>query len=395
MTYFRPVITTLAARALRRTAAVLGLGLSQGGAYWAVEHRLIAEPTEKDFDLTALRRSYGYQRQGFGSADQLRRWRTHDAAERAIEDGALVVRPSGQGLPYIRLAHEIDLSAADVREVVIVVEGLRRGRLRLLWAIPGQGFADTRRLQLDAGGDAAVAYRFEVAGHAAWRGRIHALRLDVPNVAGQEARIRSFATRGRAGYEAEMLARIVGQDWKVEIGHEARNAVLTAPDVPRRWRLPRPTTGSLRFAYGLPRGSGPPLRFRIAGVRGEQRLPLFADTVDPRDGTRAGRWIEAIVELTEKVDGLVFETSAPPGYRIDAGLPAWAHPEILAPGRDRPRPNVVLISIDTLRADRLGAYGYAEPTSPNIDRWARSSAVTFRRAVATAPWTLPSHVSMP
>ncbi len=89
----------------------------------------------------------------------------------------------------------------------------------------------------------------------------------------------------------------------------------------------------------------------------------------------------------------MFESSAPPGYRIEAGLPAWAHPEILASVRAERRPNVILISIDTLRADRLSIYGHQRPTSPHIDAWARRSAVVFERAVAPSPWTLPSHVS--
>lgn len=51
---------------------------------------------------------------------------------------------------------------------------------------------------------------------------------------------------------------------------------------------------------------------------------------------------------------------------------------------------VVLISIDTLRADRLETYGYTDrPTSPNIDALARQSVV-FDRAYAPAPWTIPS-----
>lgn len=51
---------------------------------------------------------------------------------------------------------------------------------------------------------------------------------------------------------------------------------------------------------------------------------------------------------------------------------------------------VVLISIDTLRADRLGAYGYAaQATSPNIDLLAQQS-VLFERAYSAAPWTIPS-----
>jgi choline-sulfatase len=51
---------------------------------------------------------------------------------------------------------------------------------------------------------------------------------------------------------------------------------------------------------------------------------------------------------------------------------------------------VVLISIDTLRADRLGTYGYTEkPTSPNIDALAQQSVV-FDHAYTAAPWTIPS-----
>jgi arylsulfatase len=64
--------------------------------------------------------------------------------------------------------------------------------------------------------------------------------------------------------------------------------------------------------------------------------------------------------------------------------------ELRAPG---PRLNVLLITIDTLRADHLGAYGYARPTSPNIDRLAREG-VLFRRAVSQWPKTSPSFASL-
>jgi hypothetical protein len=55
--------------------------------------------------------------------------------------------------------------------------------------------------------------------------------------------------------------------------------------------------------------------------------------------------------------------------------------------------NLILISIDTLRADRLGAYGYERPTSPAIDAFA-SRGVRFSRVLADSPWTLPSHWSL-
>ncbi len=56
-------------------------------------------------------------------------------------------------------------------------------------------------------------------------------------------------------------------------------------------------------------------------------------------------------------------------------------------------PNVVLISIDMLRPDHLGCYGYSRTTSPRIDRLAREGAV-FDCAVSSAPWTLPAHAAM-
>jgi arylsulfatase A-like enzyme len=65
-------------------------------------------------------------------------------------------------------------------------------------------------------------------------------------------------------------------------------------------------------------------------------------------------------------------------------------------GRDggtRPRANVLLVSIDTLRADHLACYGYARPTSPNIDRLAREGTL-FARAYASSSWTIPSHMTM-
>ncbi len=57
------------------------------------------------------------------------------------------------------------------------------------------------------------------------------------------------------------------------------------------------------------------------------------------------------------------------------------------------RPDVVLISIDSLRADHLGCYGYARDTSPTLDALA-ADGVRFENAVSTTSWTLPSHAAM-
>jgi len=56
-------------------------------------------------------------------------------------------------------------------------------------------------------------------------------------------------------------------------------------------------------------------------------------------------------------------------------------------------PSVLLITIDTLRADHLGTYGYPRATSPEIDALAAQSVV-FERAIAASASTVPSHASM-
>jgi arylsulfatase A-like enzyme len=56
-------------------------------------------------------------------------------------------------------------------------------------------------------------------------------------------------------------------------------------------------------------------------------------------------------------------------------------------------PNVLLVSIDGLRADHLSCYGYKRKTSPFIDYLA-SQGVLFERCIANASWTLPSHASL-
>jgi arylsulfatase A-like enzyme len=56
-------------------------------------------------------------------------------------------------------------------------------------------------------------------------------------------------------------------------------------------------------------------------------------------------------------------------------------------------PNVLVIVVDTLRADHVSSYGYARPTTPNLDRLA-AQGVRFEDAISPCSWSLPSHVSL-
>ena len=88
--------------------------------------------------------------------------------------------------------------------------------------------------------------------------------------------------------------------------------------------------------------------------------------------------------------------SAPGGRRRRAAR--WALPAalcaLLATGcGEPPRPSLLLVTVDTTRADHLGAYGYGRDTSPTLDALAEEG-VLFEHAFSHAPITLPSHTSM-
>jgi Sulfatase len=83
---------------------------------------------------------------------------------------------------------------------------------------------------------------------------------------------------------------------------------------------------------------------------------------------------------------------------VVVGIPAvgWlSDRQVVAklPAASPQAPNILVIVVDTLRADHLSSYGYSRRTSPNIDRLVRKGVV-FENAVSACSWTYPSHVSL-
>ena len=71
------------------------------------------------------------------------------------------------------------------------------------------------------------------------------------------------------------------------------------------------------------------------------------------------------------------------GSESDAAAVCGASPGGCTPGPSQKHPPVILITLDTVRSDHLGSYGYTRPTSPNLDAFAQG-ATLYRRAKATA-----------
>jgi arylsulfatase A-like enzyme/Flp pilus assembly protein TadD len=108
----------------------------------------------------------------------------------------------------------------------------------------------------------------------------------------------------------------------------------------------------------------------------------------PGTGT-SGRWTSATASRARAT-----VRALPPHGRLIAFVLLAA---ACGRGGDRPRvpagAPIVLISVDTLRADHLPAYGYGGVATPSLDRL-RADSVLFRNAWSPAPLTLPSHVTM-
>jgi hypothetical protein len=88
--------------------------------------------------------------------------------------------------------------------------------------------------------------------------------------------------------------------------------------------------------------------------------------------------------------GVLVGATAVMAYRQQAVAEAAALRRLPAPPAGAT--NVLLLVMDTVRADRLGLYGYTRDTSPHLARWAETG-VLFQWAMAPAPWTFPSHCS--
>jgi arylsulfatase A-like enzyme len=80
-------------------------------------------------------------------------------------------------------------------------------------------------------------------------------------------------------------------------------------------------------------------------------------------------------------------------FRIEGAARPPGKPADLAGLKTRQDLNVVFVLIDTLRADRLGVYGYERPTSPQIDALARGG-ILFRHVIAQSSWTKTSMASL-
>ncbi len=183
-----------------------------------------------------------------------------------------------------------------------------------------------------------------------------------------------------------------------------------------------PLSGSgcvLRFALGIHQGVwglGDGVRFKVSLRRHDSSASdstaednaavdnaavevLFSELFSPQAGVES-YWADRELAIPDDVTefSLIFETH--PGPRGDRrrDQSGWGSPyltcETPTVAVPKPeRPHVFLISLDTLRRDRLGLYGYDGATSPTLDALAAESIV-FDNCFSQASYTTPAHASM-
>ena len=179
----------------------------------------------------------------------------------------------------------------------------------------------------------------------------------------------------------------------VALGGETRAALVDSAS----FLVDLPARPLLTFGIGLSwTGDGDAPGWYRLTVRADDRV-LVERTLNPR-ALREWRDVSVPIEGGARRATLTFDLRftdrdgrplpIPAGLVLGVGDPVLH--DLGAYGRYR---SVLLISIDTVRRDHVGAYGYARPTTPRFDALARAGLL-FDDAVSTSSWTLPAHLSM-
>jgi arylsulfatase A-like enzyme len=172
----------------------------------------------------------------------------------------------------------------------------------------------------------------------------------------------------------------------LKLGTLTRHAVLAAPGSAFELRVGRGRRLDFSIAAVAPPGAAGSARFRIEATSPDGPRSLFDESI-PADGAP---WRDRRVELPPGCSALRFAADAE-----GEATPAWGSITLSAPERPEraSRPNVVLVSFDTLGAEYLSALGGPPGTSPHIDAFL-AQGFSFRRAFAQYGNTLVSHATL-
>lgn len=184
-----------------------------------------------------------------------------------------------------------------------------------------------------------------------------------------------------------------------QIGGEEREVILTSPPSEFSYQLKIPDNAFLEVGIGV--GAESHAKEVAFEVYVNNNLIFSRDVAG---GRKDACWLDQEIDLSkysgEKVD-LRFKALANPKNqagktRIMAG---WSHLRIIETIpvtrnlSSKDRPNVILMVLDTQRADHLSCYGYHRDTSPTLSQFAEQG-ILFENAISQSSWTWPATASI-
>ncbi len=200
----------------------------------------------------------------------------------------------------------------------------------------------------------------------------------------------------------------------IRILEDSLNVILAPPSSVFQFELKIPPSSHLEFGYGIfsayRKEAGKEVNFQVVLERKGKKEVLFSKNVIPYTRKFYGDVFKERIDLSPYADielRIKFITTSPPSspnrsstedtFPEEVEFAYWENPVVyrsqMSHTQKTPAPNVILISLDTLRADHLKCYGYERETSSNMDRLA-ADGVLFNNATSSTSWTLPSHMSL-
>ncbi len=290
--------------------------------------------------------------------------------------------PAGRAVPAAFYRSEPSLNAARIARLKLQARGSAR-LATLTWRLAGDhGFPAFRTLSFPVAPDGAEhSYEIDMRREPYWTGRVQELRLavdqgalDIERLTGESAEkpYRAMPLHGESHPSLPGLERIE----------------MKLPD-------DLPAGSVLEVEIGLaPEYDRPGSRavFRAWQQSGKDRDLVLEETIEGT-GLGGSGWHLVRQRLSGGGGTLSLEVTASKGGQpLPEGAALWGDPVLITPGHVTGK-NLVVILVDTLRADVVGAYGSREGLTPNLDRFA-AEGTRFAEMTSPAPWTLPTVSSL-
>jgi arylsulfatase A-like enzyme len=338
-----------------------------------------------------------------------------DALERPVIVDASLVHPreraqwdtisgspevSGDGLAArgrrIRFGRDLSIVAATVSQIDITFAEPSKGPVRLHWTHDGDSVGPTT---MELRPDQATTfkgstYRFLVRSNPNWTGTVTRLEI-ASSQAGDGAwdLLRVLAV-GPPVPEGDLFEP--PSPFRIDLGHEVRTAMPATPTRPLRLSIPPTVPGDIiHLGFARDIESRGPIALRGTAILSTgERLDVLSADIRTNDGD-VGPWNDFVVAAppVDEPWTLLLETTFQDSGPSEPAFGWWSEPAIVGPTSSN-RPNILLVVLDTLRADRTTVNDPDLPTTPFLAEWSASHATVFETAIAPSPWTIPSHTSL-